>query len=112
MNIERALGLLMAVKEKEITVREAVEIIELVTRGHVKEVLKIAEERGVIKRSGKKITVISDGIELDSPEIKKAACAATCARCGKAITSCYFICFFDDELGPFGSGCIRKLKLG
>ncbi len=112
MDVERALGLLLAVKEKEITVREAVELIELVTRVHVKEVLKVAEERGVIKRSGKQITVINDGIEFETPKIKKAACEATCARCGKAITLCYFICFFDDEIGPFGSGCIRKLKLG
>jgi predicted transcriptional regulator of viral defense system len=50
MEIERALGLLAAVKEKEISVKEAVELIELVTKVHVKGVLKAAEERGVITR--------------------------------------------------------------
>jgi hypothetical protein len=111
MNIERALGLLGAAKEKEISVKEAVELIELVTRVHVKDVLKEAEERGVIKREGKRISV-SDDIDFEVPKIKKAECEASCMRCGKAITSCYFISFFDDEIGPFGGGCIRKLKLG
>ncbi|MEE8401650.1 MAG: DUF5830 family protein [Candidatus Hydrothermarchaeaceae archaeon] len=111
MNVERALLLLAAVTEKEISVREAVELIELVTKAHVKEVLKAAEERGVITRNKKRI-IISHDPELETPRIKKAQCEATCTRCGKAITACYFICFFDDEIGPFGGGCIKKLKLG
>jgi hypothetical protein len=111
MNIERALGLLGAVKEKELTVKEAVELIELVTKAHVKDVLKEAEERGLITREGKYVT-LSDDIEIDVPKIKKASCESACTRCGKAITSCYYISFMDDEIGPFGSGCIRKLKLG
>ncbi|MEE9564890.1 MAG: DUF5830 family protein [Candidatus Hydrothermarchaeaceae archaeon] len=111
MEIERALGLLAAVKEKEISVKEAVELIELITKVHVKEVLKAAEERGVITRDKKRV-VISDDFDFEVPKIKKAACEANCTRCGKAITSCYFISFFDDEIGPFGSACIRKLRLG
>jgi hypothetical protein len=111
MRIERALGLLGAVKEKEISVKEAVELIELVTKVHVKDVLREAEERGVITRDKKRI-VVSDDLDFEVPKIKKAACEASCMRCGKAITSCYFISFYDDEIGPFGGGCIKKLKLG
>ena len=111
MKIERALGLLGAVKKKEISVKEAVELIELVTKVHVKDLLKEAEERGVITRDKKRI-IISDDIDFEVPKIKKAECEASCMRCGKAITSCYFISFMDDEIGPFGSACIRKLKLG
>lgn len=111
MRVERALGLLAAVKEKEISIKEAVELIELITKAQVKEVLKAAEERGAITRVKKRV-VISEGSEFEVPKIKKATCEATCIRCGRAITSCYFISFFDDEIGPFGSGCIRKLRLG
>lgn len=110
MRVERALGLLAAVKEKEISVKEAVELIELITKAHVKEVLKTAEERGVITRDKKRV-VISEGFEFEAPKIKKASCESNCMRCGRVITSCYFICFFDDEIGPFGGGCIRKLRL-
>ena len=110
MQIERALGLLGAAKDRELTVKEAVELIELVTKVHVKEVLKEAEERGAIKREGKRIT-ISDDIEFEVPKIKKASCESNCMRCGRAVTSCYFISFMDDEIGPFGGGCIKKLKL-
>jgi hypothetical protein len=111
MQIERALGLLGAAKDRELSVKEAVELIELVTKARVKEVLEEAEERGLIKREGRRIT-ISDDITFEVPKIKKAACDANCTRCGKAITSCYFISFMDDEIGPFGGGCIKKLKLG
>jgi len=111
MKIEHALGLLGAAKGRELSVKEAVELIELVTMTRVKEVLEEAEERGVIKRKGKRI-IVSDDIEFEVPKIKKAQCDANCTRCGKAITSCYFITFMDDEIGPFGGGCIKKLKLG
>lgn len=111
MDVERALGLLAAVNKKEITVKEAVELIELVTRAHVKDVLKAAEERGIITRRKRYIT-ISEGIGIEVPKIKKASCEASCSRCGRPITSCYYISFFDEEIGPFGSACIRKLKLG
>ena len=111
MRTERALGLLCAVKERELSVREAVELIELVTKARVKEVLKEAEERGIIKREGKRIVVSTD-TEIEVPKIKTAQCDASCQRCGKAVTTCYFISFMDDEIGPFGGGCIQKLKLG
>jgi hypothetical protein len=96
MQIERALGLLGAAKDRELSVKEAVELIELVTKTRVKDVLAEAEERGVIKREGKHVM---------------AACDSNCMRCGKAITACYFISFYDDEIGPFGGGCIQKLRL-
>ncbi|MEE9474708.1 MAG: DUF5830 family protein [Candidatus Hydrothermarchaeaceae archaeon] len=111
MKVERAIGLLAAVKEKEISVKEAVELIELITRVQVKEVLKAAEERGVITRNKKRV-LISDDLEFEVPKIKNVKCESNCMRCGRAITSCYFISFFDDEIGPFGGGCIRKLRLG
>ncbi len=111
MRVERALGLLAAVTEKEISMKEAVELIELITRTRVKEVLKAAEERGVITRDKKRV-FISDGLDFEVPKIKKAECDAACTRCGRAITSCYFVSFFDEDIGPFGGGCIRKLKLG
>lgn len=33
----------------------------------------------------------------------------SCARCGRSLTTGYFISVEHDEIGPFGSSCIRKV---
>lgn len=106
--VEQALQLLGMLRGKEITVKEAIEVIELVTSVPelVKETLRRAEERGLIKREKNRI-IISDAIEFNA-KIRKVKCESNCRRCGRKITNCYFI-VLDSELGPFGSECIKKL---
>lgn len=112
--LEQALQLLSMLKGKEITIKEAVAIVELVTNVPelVKETLRKAEERGLIKREKRKLILkfSEAGFKFGS-KIKKVKCESSCRRCGRKITSCYFIVLQDSELGPFGSECVRKLKL-
>ncbi len=110
--VEQALQLLGMLRGKEITVKEAVAVIELVTNVPelVKETLRRAEEKGLIKREKHRIVVSDAGFE-SSAKIKKVKCENNCKRCGRKITNCYFVLLQDSEIGPFGSECVRKLKL-
>ncbi|MFH1774554.1 MAG: DUF5830 family protein [Methanobacteriota archaeon] len=114
LKVRQALQLLSMLKGKETTVKEAVALIELVTSVPelVKEILRTAEESGLIKREKSKLILnfSTTNFEFES-KVKKVKCESTCRRCGKKITNCYFIVLQDSELGPFGSECVRKLRL-
>jgi hypothetical protein len=113
--ITQALQLLSMIKEKEVPVKEAVEVIELVTSVPelIRKTLERAEAEGLIKREkGKIVLKFSDEtFEFGYPRIKKIKCDDRCKRCGKKITSCYYLLLPDTEIGPFGSKCIKKLRL-
>ena len=114
--IEAALMLLGMVGESEISVKEAVEIIQNITRvpERIREVLEIAEERGMIKREGGRLVILETGKELfragEYPRIIKKKADEACTRCGRKITSCYYITLPEREVGPFGSTCIRRMR--
>jgi len=115
--VEEALMLLGMVGESEISVKDAVEVIQHITRvpERVREVLQIAEERGMIRREGGKLIIAVTGRELfragEYPRIEKREGEDACARCARRITSCYYIVLPERELGPFGSTCIKRMKL-
>jgi len=115
--VNQALALLMSVKSNELTVKEAVEIIELVTNipESVREILRIAEAKGLIKRDGGRIIIKSsppiEDFSFPKPKIKKTRCRDNCKRCGRHIGNCHYILLDDTIIGPLGSECIKKLKL-
>lgn len=109
--VKLAIALLKNAKRKDLSVKEAVEIIELVSKKpeFVKTVLKKAEGEGIIKREKFVLYITSKASSDERLRIKKAQCIASCRRCGKSITSCYYLSIFGKELGPYGSSCIRTL---
>jgi predicted methyltransferase len=111
MKIEDALLLLAASACRTMSVREAVEIIELVTRNPaaIKEILKTAEEQGIIERDDKTITISEGAAAFPKPKITRADCDSSCRRCGVRIKNCHYIEFDDHRLGPYGSECVNKI---
>jgi len=111
--VEQALLLLASVDAESISVKEAVELIELVTTVPelVRRVIAVAEERGIVKREGGRL-VIMERIAERSVQVRQRECIAKCSRCGRRISNCFFILIADSEFGPFGSECIKRLKLG
>ncbi|RMF91488.1 MAG: hypothetical protein D6733_01050, partial [Methanobacteriota archaeon] len=109
--IEEGVLLLTGAKKREMTVREAVEIIELVSRNPetIKGVLAAAEERGLIKREGKKVYISEGAGERSRPKIRRVDCDSTCRRCGVRIKNCFYIQIEDYQLGPYGSECVQKM---
>jgi hypothetical protein len=118
--INRALQLLKAAGGKTLTLKEATDIIELVTG--VPEIVKATIDRGLaeglIKRGGGGLMVVEKegaghvGEGFDYPRRVKKACQDQCIRCGRRITSCHYIVLEDWQVGPLGSECVKKLRLG
>ena len=112
--IIQAVQLLSMVKGKELSVKEAVEIIESITKVPelIRAALDRAEKEGLIKRKkGKLILKFSEANFGFEGRITRAKCVDNCRRCGRRITNCHYILLSDSEIGPFGSECIKKLKL-
>lgn len=111
MKVEGALLLLSSSKRREMTVKEAVEIIEMVTRDPevIKHVLSEAEERGLIRREGKRVYIVEEVSSSHKPRIKRFDCDSSCRRCGVRIKNCFYIVIDDRELGPYGSECVQKV---
>ncbi len=108
--IKAGVELLSMLKQKEYSISEILDIIELVTKVPEikKEILREAEKKGVIKRIEKYITIVYD--ENKHLKIKRKRCSANCIRCGREIKNCYFVLLESLELGPFGSECIKKVR--
>lgn len=111
--VEKGLLLLSALRSRELTLKEATEILEAVTRvpGIIREILAEGERRGLIKRRKGRISLLNPEELTFKRKIKKHKCLSRCSRCGRRITSCYFVVLGDEELGPFGCECVKKLRL-
>jgi len=111
MDVEEALAVLLAARRRELSVKEAVEMIELVGRepGFVREVLRRAEEKGILRREGRKVYIEALDTGFPSPRVLSFECESSCRRCGARIRNCYFIELGERRLGPFGSSCVRRL---
>ncbi len=111
--MEKGLLLLRMVRSRELTLREAREILEGVSRVPkiIREILEEGEKRGFLRRDGSRV-YLEGPMEPDfKPGIKKYGCQSRCIRCGRRITSCFYLVLDDDEFGPYGCECIRKLRL-
>lgn len=113
--IEKGLMLLSLVNSKELTLREARELLEGVTRVPriIREILEEGERRGIIRREKGRIYLTAlDDLEWDfKPEVKRYNCTSRCNRCGRRITVCYYLILGDAEIGPYGCECIKKLRV-
>ncbi len=106
-----ALLLLAASVRRTMSVRDAVEIIELVTRNPetIKAVLEAAEEQGIIRRVERTVTILDGAAAFPKPKITRVDCESSCRRCGVRIKNCHYIVFEDHRLGPYGSECVNKI---
>lgn len=109
--VELALSLLAHLEHGELSVKEAIDRIELVTTVPEKqrEILEIAVERAIVEREGGTIIPVSTGtyVRFQRDVVVKEG-EFSCRRCGTDLSSGHFV-NLDDELGPFGSTCIRKV---
>ena len=109
--VELGLELLANLEHAELSLADAVDRIETVTRDPTvtREILETAERRGVIEREGDTVVPTSgDYLSFEGDVVEKEG-EFTCQRCGAGITAGYFIEFDAGEHGPFGSSCIRKV---
>jgi hypothetical protein len=107
-----ALSLLAHLEHGELSVKEAMDRIELVTTVPDKQraILDLAVERGIVEREGGTIVPVATGtyVSFQRDVVVKEGDFA-CRRCGTALSSGHFVRLEDGELGPFGSTCIRTV---
>jgi len=116
MKVSQGIRLLRLVRKESITVKEAVDIIGLVTAVHdiQRKILEEAEREGLIRREDGKVVILERDLAehgYDCPGIKKIECEDRCIRCGRRITSCHYIMLPDTEIGPLGSVCMGKMGI-
>jgi len=110
--IALGLELLAHLEQQELSVKAAMDRIETVTTNQQlqREILETAQREGIVERAGGTVRPTASGtyVSFESDVIVKTG-EFECRRCGASITEGHFVQFDNDELGPFGSTCIRKV---
>ncbi len=90
-------------------------LYNLITRDFkiIDEILKIAQEEGLLKRIEKtySITPGASNLKFEKPKIIKQDERTNCRLCGKRISTGYYVVLKSHTIGPYGSSCIRKIHL-
>lgn len=111
--IEAGLDLLASASEDELTVKEAIDRLETISEApsYNRQVLERAEMRGLIERDGTAIILQGSnrGIGTLESNIVTKDGHFECSKCGRSLSTGYFIDLEHREVGPFGSTCIRKV---
>lgn len=104
--------LLAHLEHAELSVKEALDRIEIVTTSpqRQREILDEAVRLGVVERSGGTVRPTASGtyVSFESDVVVRDG-EFSCERCGAGISEGHFVKFDADEVGPFGSTCIRKV---
>lgn len=110
--VELGVSLLAGLADDSLSVKEALDRIETVTRDPAvqREILDTAETRGVIAREAGTVQTTSGGAPI---RLKKRVFRREgnfeCRRCGAGLSTGHFVRFDTGDLGPFGSSCIEKV---
>ena len=109
--VELGVTLLAHLEDESLSVAEAIDRLETITTDPylTREILDTAELRGVIEREDGLIRTRSGSFVRFESQVVSRKGDFECRRCGSSLSTGYFIQFETDELGPFGSSCIRKV---
>jgi len=110
--VELSIALLERLEHEELSVADAMDRIEMITTDPAlqRRILREAEDRGAIERDGAVVRPTSDAfVRFESAVVVREG-EFDCRRCGTSISEGHFIKVDgDDEIGAFGSSCIRKV---
>ncbi|GAB6863144.1 DUF5830 family protein [Haloplanus litoreus] len=109
--VELALDLLANLEHEDLPLPAAVDRIETVTTDPtlVRRVLDEAELRGILEREDGRIRVRRGSYVSFESDVVVREGDFDCRRCGASLSTGHFVRFETDELGPFGSSCVRKV---
>lgn len=109
--VELGLELLERFEDEELSVKDALDRIEAVTRNPPtqREILDEAVRRGIIERDGTVVRPQGGAFVRFGSEVISKEGDFDCRRCGTDLSTGYFIDLDSGEVGPFGSTCIRKV---
>ena len=105
--------LLKRLEEPELSLAEVMDRLETITAEpkHQRSIIEAAEQADVLTVDRETATVQTHShtfVRYDSEVVAKAG-SFTCRNCGRSLSTGYFINLEPDEIGPFGSTCVRKV---
>ncbi len=105
--------LLKRLEDPEISLADVMDRLETITAEPQlqRSIIEEAEQAGVLTVDRDTATVQTHSHEFvgfASDVITKEG-SFTCRNCGRSLSTGYFIHLKPDEIGPFGSTCIRKV---
>ncbi|MFB6094207.1 MAG: DUF5830 family protein [Halanaeroarchaeum sp.] len=109
--VELGVALLAAIEEPELSVATAIDRLEAVTTHPrtTREILETAADRGIIDRDGSTIRpAAGTTVDFERQVVSKEG-EFHCRRCGKSLSTGYFLRLEAGEIGPYGSSCIRTV---
>jgi hypothetical protein len=109
--VDLGVELLRHHEAEQLTVKEALDCIEAVTRNPPTQraILEAAADRGVVERGGGVVRPRGGTfVRFDSDVVTKEG-EFSCRRCGTELSTGHFIRLDGGDVGPFGSTCIRKV---
>lgn len=109
--VDLALDLLAALEHDDLSLSAVVDRIETVTTDPtlVRTILDEAELRGIIEREADRVRLQRGGFVRFERQVVTREGEFDCRRCGASLSTGHFVQFDTDELGPFGSSCVRKV---
>ena len=114
--IQAGLELITVIKTEELAPQELINILHsLVTKDWtlIHKIIATAVEKKLIERGGSVYRILPDGQEdeVRTSTIRSRKERGVCSLCGKQLHICFFVDVGSRTYGPFGSTCVRKLKL-
>lgn len=109
--VELGVQLLDHLDDTEVSVADIIDRIETITThpATTRAILDTAQARGIIERDGTTVKPTGQVGPQFQSDITTKDGTFTCQRCGKSLSTGYFIRLEAGELGPFGPTCIYKV---
>ncbi len=109
--VELGIELLANLEYDTVSIATAIDHLETITTDPElqREILDAAVNRGIITRDGTLLTPERGTFVRFESQVTSKDGEFSCRRCGASLSTGYFIQFDAEELGPFGSSCIRKV---
>lgn len=109
--VELGIELLAHLEHEELSVADAMDRIETVTRNphRQREILREAARRGVVEREGDVVRPRRNQYVSFESQVVAREGDFDCRRCGAGLSTGHFVELEAGTLGPFGSSCIRKV---
>ena len=114
--IQAGLELIAAIKAEHLTPTELRIILHtLITKDWslVRDIINAAINEKLLECNEQtyQITPKASGLKFQASRITKSLKPGVCKRCGKPLIVCYYVDVGSMTFGPFGSMCIRKVRL-
>lgn len=110
---DEALAVVEALAPFEPSVADVVDALEAVLGGpdEIRRVLDEAERAGLIERDGRRVRVPSSrrGPTGRRGRVIERDGEFGCRRCGRSLSTGYFVRAGGTEVGPYGSTCVDKV---